>query len=170
MRKKYSPQFKQKIVKEYLDGNISYVKLAKKHNIPSASRIFEWVRYYQRFGESGLNLSSNSSEYSVDFKIRAIMMYESSERSYHEVALELGIKCPDNIRHWRKAYKDKGIKGLSTRLGRLSMSKNKDKSIDKKTQERIEELERENLLLQIKIEYLEQLRSLGKKKQTEKKQ
>ena len=35
-------------------------------------------------------------------------MYESSERSYNEVALELGIKCPDNIRHWRKAYKEKG--------------------------------------------------------------
>ncbi|WP_170140761.1 helix-turn-helix domain-containing protein [Oceanobacillus arenosus] len=51
---KYSEEFKMKIVTEYLQGNFGYVSLAKKYNISSTNRIYEWVRAYKSQGMDGL--------------------------------------------------------------------------------------------------------------------
>lgn len=48
----YSPEFKIKIVKEYLKGGISYESLIKKYNIKDTRQIRDWVKKYQEFGES----------------------------------------------------------------------------------------------------------------------
>ena len=39
---KYSYEFKQKVVSEYLKGDIGYKKLAKKHSIPSHETVRQW--------------------------------------------------------------------------------------------------------------------------------
>ena len=46
MRKnnRYSPEFKIKVVKEYLEGGISHDGLKNKYNIASKTQIFEWVK------------------------------------------------------------------------------------------------------------------------------
>ncbi len=41
--KKYSPEFKEKILKEYFDGTYGYETLAKKHGV-SWKTIETWVR------------------------------------------------------------------------------------------------------------------------------
>ena len=48
----YTPEFKIKLVKEYLKGGMSYNDLKSKYNIPSATPIKGWVKQYQEFGES----------------------------------------------------------------------------------------------------------------------
>ena len=48
----YTPEFKIKLVKEYLKGGISYNSLKNKYNIASKTQIFEWVKQYNEFGES----------------------------------------------------------------------------------------------------------------------
>ena len=40
---KYSLEFKLQVVTEYLNRKVSYESLAKKYNIPSNNRIYEWV-------------------------------------------------------------------------------------------------------------------------------
>ena len=54
MRKnnRYSPEFKIKVVKEYLEGGISHDGLKNKYNLASKTQIFEWVKQYNEFGES----------------------------------------------------------------------------------------------------------------------
>ena len=50
---KYSPEFKLKIVTEYLQGTLGCRALAKKYQIPSPSQIETWVRQYNQEGKNG---------------------------------------------------------------------------------------------------------------------
>ena len=47
----YTPELKLQIVKEYLNGNLSYDSIAKKYNIRSSTQVKSWVKQYQSFGE-----------------------------------------------------------------------------------------------------------------------
>ena len=108
---KYSYELKKKIVEEYLNGNASYKILAKKYQI-SVSQIERWVNNYKHFGDEGLIRSRNKRVYSVAFKLEAITRYETSECSYQQLALELGLTNPSIIANWRRQYREEGIEGL----------------------------------------------------------
>ena len=181
--KKYSLEFKMKIVAEYLTGTISLKSLANKYEIKSTYQLRQWLNAYKTLGIEGLKRSRKNKSYDVEFKLKAITIYESSEKSYQEVANELGLNNPSLIATWRKTYHEQGIGGLSQKQGRPSMSKNSSKKAkdisDKKISEassldilndldlankRIEELEYELKMQKIKNEYLELLRSLRQEK------
>ena len=67
--KKFSAEFKLKVVKEYLEGSLSYMRLAKKYDSLSDESIKNWVKYYQKLGVEGLKVKPQSSAYSVQFKM-----------------------------------------------------------------------------------------------------
>ena len=108
---KYSYELKKKIVEEYLSGKTSYSVLEDKYQIDE-SRIKNWVNNYKHFGDEGLMRSRNNREYSVEFKLEAITRYETSECSYQQLALELGLTNPSIIANWRRQYREEGIEGL----------------------------------------------------------
>ena len=171
---KYSYELKKKIVEEYLSGKSSYRDLAIKYQIEK-SVLRLWVNNYKYFGDKGLMRSRNNREYSVEFKLEAITRYETSECSYQQLALELGLTNPSMIVNWRKQYRERGIEGLqSHKRGRPVTKKNacnqlpksatKKEPLDASTREalenRIKELEAENEKLIIQKMFWEQLRSL----------
>ena len=171
---KYSYELKKKIVEEYLSGKTSYQALAMKYNIEkSALRL--WVNNYKHFGDEGLMRSRNNREYSVEFKLEAITRYETSECSYRQLALELGLTNPSMIVNWRRKYREEGLEGLRPHKRGRPVTKNKDRKqtrkplnesepLDASTREalenRIKELEAENEKLTIQKMFWEQLRSL----------
>ena len=173
---KYSYELKRKIVEEYLFGESSYPVLEDKYQIDE-SLIRRWVNNYKQFGDKGLMRSRNKREYSVEFKLEAITRYETSECSYQQLALELGLTNPSIIANWRRQYREEGIEGLrSHKRGRPVTKKDdrhqtpktskKSEPIDASTREalenRIKELEAENEILTIQKLYLEELRSLAR--------
>lgn len=173
---KYSYELKKKIVEEYLCGKTSYQALAMKYQIEK-SVLRLWISNYKNYGDEGLMRSRNNRAYSVEFKLEAITRYETSECSYRQLALELGLTNPSMIVNWRRQYREKGIEGLLPhKRGRPVTKKNdhnqppktvkKSESIDASTREelenRIKELEAENRKLTIQKMFWEQLRSLEK--------
>ena len=171
---KYSYELKKKIVEEYLSGKTSYQALAMKYNIEK-SALKLWVNNYKHFGDEGLMRSRNNREYSVEFKLEAITRYETSECSYRQLALELGLTNPSMIVNWRRKYREEGLEGLRPHKRGRPMTKNKDRKqtrkplnesepLDASTREalenRIKELEAENEKLTIQKMFWEQLRSL----------
>lgn len=173
---KYSYELKKKIVEEYLCGKTSYQTLAMKYQIEK-SVLRLWISNYKNYGDEGLMRSRNNRAYSVEFKLEAITRYETSECSYRQLALELGLTNPSMIVNWRRQYREKGIEGLLPhKRGRPVTKKNdhnqppktvkKSESIDTSTREelenRIKELEAENRKLTIQKMFWEQLRSLEK--------
>lgn len=171
---KYSYELKKKIVEEYLSGKTSYQALAMKYNIEK-STLRLWVNNYKHFGDEGLMRSRNNREYSVEFKLEAITRYETSECSYRQLALELGLTNPSMIVNWRRKYREEGLEGLRPHKRGRPVTKNKDRKqtrkplnesepLDASTREalenRIKELEAENEKLTIQKMFWEQLRSL----------
>ena len=171
---KYSYELKKKIVEEYLSGKTSYRVLESKYHVGN-SQILKWVNNYRHFGDEGLMRSRNNRAYSVEFKLEAITRYETSECSYQQLALELGLTNPSMIVNWRRQYREEGIEGLRSHKRGRPVTKKDDRNqapnpskssedLDASTREalenRIKELEAENRKLTIQKIYLGELRSL----------
>lgn len=167
---KYSFEFKCKIVQEYLNGKGGYTFLSKKYGLPDHTQLMKWVANYKAFGEKGLLRNKKINDYSVQFKMGAIELYLTTEISYRELALELGMTTPSLITSWVQAFRAEGIEGLSKPKGRPPQMKNDKKKIkaakksslpsDNKDLERIKELENQVLSLQIQNAFLKEWRSL----------
>ena len=127
---KYNTEFKMKVVKEYLEGNISYKELSKKYSIPDKHIVRTWVNAYESQGYDGLKVSRTNNNYSLDFKINVVNLYLTGEMSYQSLANELKINNPSIITRWVKEFREKGIEGLKPKKrGRpSSMTKDKNKN------------------------------------------
>ena len=171
---KYSTEFKKKIVDEYLKGNIGYRNLAKKYNTPGSKQIETWVAAFQRLGTEGISRSRQKKSYSFKFKLNAVELYLSTEISYKDLALQIKINNPSLLAQWVQRYRAVGVDGLKpNRRGRRP--KVPDKPIvvtpteSKEIQdERLKQLEEENLKLRIEVAYLKELRRLRLEQEAQK--
>jgi len=166
---KYSFEFKLKVVQEYLDGKGGYNYLTKVHSVKGKRQIQDWVNSYREFGEEGLLRKRKNTNYSVQFKLDAIELYQTSELSYREVANVLKINNPTLIANWMRKFRDDGIDGLSKTKGRPSALAEKKEQKKKRSiettpeeQDRIKELEKQVRSLQIENAFLKELRKLRK--------
>ncbi|WP_050616261.1 helix-turn-helix domain-containing protein [Bacillus testis] len=161
---KYSETFKLMVVKEYLEGKLGYTLLAQKHGLPCSTPIKRWVKNYEKFGEDGLRRKTKKSIYPVQFKLDVLSFMQRTGSSETETALHFGITNPPMIASWKKAFHEGGTEALDKPKGRPPMS---DKAKNKKTNKRSEQhemtyeqqLERENELLRLEVDYLKKLRA-----------
>ena len=164
---KYSYEFKKEIVEAYLKNEGGYEYLAKKYGIPSHTCIKVWINDYKNFGDSGLMRSRKQKTFSFEFKLSVVELYLTTELSYQELALKVGITNPSLIVRWVNAFRDAGPDALiSRKKGRpKSLKKPNAKTITEKPNndavtEYIKQLEAENLKLRIQNAYLKELRRL----------
>lgn len=163
---KYKYKFKYKVVREYLDSDVSYSFLRKKYGIKSNAQIDNWLNSYREFGKDGLRSVKKNKRYSVQFKLNAIELYLTSKKSYQEIANTLGMNNYSLIANWLRQFKEEGIDGLSKMKGRpTKMPKNKSKDLSQSDKDKIKELEAQLLTLKIENAYLKELRKLRKQEE-----
>lgn len=160
---KYNVEFKLKVVKEYLEGNIGYLSLAKKYNISNKSIIQRWVEAFKNQGYEGLEVKRKNKKYTLEFKLNTVNLYLTGEMSYQNLANELKINNPSIIARWVKEFREEGIEGLKAKKGGRpsnmpSTDKNKNlKTKSNKTKEELSEVEKlreENYWLQMEVDIL----------------
>ena len=167
---KYSYEFKQKVVQEYLNGKGSYEYISKQSNMPDKKQVRIWVNAYKELGKEGLMRSRKNKNYSFQFKLSVVELYLTSEVSYQELALSQGINNPSLVARWVNDFriagpdalrpKKKGRKKtLDIREFKKPSKPNEEQSIDTSA-EHIKELEDELLKLRIENAYLKELRRL----------
>ena len=185
---KYSTEFKMKVVKEYLESNISYKSLSDKYCIPSEKVIKTWVNAYKTQGYEGLKVKRENTQYTLEFKLNVVNLYLTGEMSYQSLANELKINNPSMIAKWVIDFREKGIEGLkSKKRGRPSkMSKSPKKSKDTKIEssaqltneednslneaqlkEKIKKLEEKNYWLQLENDAIKKKIELSQMTDTE---
>ena len=167
---KYSYEFKQKVVQEYLNGKGSYEYIAKQNNMPDNKQVRIWVNAYKELGKEGLMRSRKNKNYSFQFKLSVVELYLTSEVSYQELALSQGINNPSLVARWVNDFRIAGPDALRPKKkGRkktldIQEFKKPSKSDEEKpvdtSAEHIKELEDENLKLRIENAYLKELRRL----------
>jgi transposase len=164
---KYSFEFKLKVVQEYLDGKGGYIFLTKKYEISSDKQLKDWVNAYNALGPDGLMRSRKKQTYSFDFKLHVVELYLTTEVSYQELALQVGINNPSLLTKWVNDFRIAGPDALKPKgKGRRpNMAKSKDNIPLQDAKENVDarylkQLEDENLRLRIEIAYLKELRRL----------
>lgn len=164
---KYSFEFKLQVVHAYLNNEGSYPYISRKYGVPAWSNIKKWVNAYNKFGDEGLTRSRKNENYSFEFKLHVVELYLSTEVSYQELALSVGINNPPLITKWVNDFRIAGPDALRPkRKGRCSIvSKPKEiKQANNESQntdsEYLKQLEDENLKLRIENAYLKELRRL----------
>ena len=109
---KYSYEFKQKVVQEYLNGKGSYEYIAKQNNMPDNKQVRIWVNAYKELGKEGLMRSRKNKNYSFQFKLSVVELYLTSEVSYQELALSQGINNPSLVARWVNDFRIAGPDAL----------------------------------------------------------
>lgn len=169
---KYSAEFKLKIVQEYLQGHLGYKALAHKYNISSPNLIKDWVGKYRIMGQDGIQRSRKKEIYSFQFKLNAVELYLSTENSYLKLALQLNLKSVGTLVTWVQCYRAVGIEGLKPqRKGRRPKLPDKatiTPECNMNQDERLRQLEEENLKLRIEVAFLKGLRRLRQEQEAQK--
>lgn len=164
---KYSFEFKKKIVQAYLNGEGGYGYLARKYNVPAESNVKKWINSYKEFGDDGLLRSRKRENYTFQFKLYVIELYLTTEVSYQELALSLGINNPSLIVRWVNDYRIAGPdalkpkkKGRRRKVGKPKKIATDSSCVSNENTEYLKQLEEENLKLRIENAYLKELRRL----------
>ena len=163
---KYSYEFKKMIVDEYLCGHGGYGSLGEKHGIDE-SIVRRWVANYKHFGEEGLMRSRQQQVYTFEFKLHVVELYLTSELSYQELALQVGMPNSSQITRWVLDYKAAGVDALKTKKKGRKRKMDKDKLIHEiessdsdEQKELLKQLQEENLRLRIENAFLKEARRL----------
>ena len=167
---KHSYEFKKQLVSEYLDNQGSYASISQKHGMSSSCQLKTWVAAYQKLGDNGLKRSRSRKEYSFEEKLSVVESYLTSELSYQELALQMGINNPSMLARWVNDFKIAGPdalrphrkgrkKILSTSQSRETEAQVQHTEVDTRA-EHVKELEDELLKLRIENAVLKELRRL----------
>lgn len=158
---KYSPEFKLRIVNEYLQATLGYRSLAKKYQIPSQSQIETWVRQYKQEGKNGLQ-PKEKQVYTGEFKLNVLNYIKTTGASYSQTAIHFGISDIGTIANWNATFLKGGVEALLKPKGRSQSPMPKLKaSKQPKTLTREQQLEEEIKLLRIENEYLKKCHAHG---------
>ena len=167
---KHSYEFKKQLVSEYLDNQGSYASISQKHGMSSSCQLKTWVAAYKKLGDNGLKRSRYRKEYSFEEKLSVVESYLTSELSYQELALQMGINNPSMLARWVNDFKIAGPdalrphrkgrkKTLSTSQSRETEAQVQHTEVDTRA-EHVKELEDELLKLRIENAVLKELRRL----------
>lgn len=164
---KYSFEFKLAAVEAYERGEGGCGYLANKYGITNECTLRNWVKVYNEFGSDGLMRSRKQQTYSFEFKLHVVELYLTTEVSYRELALSVGMNNPSLIARWANDFRTDGPDALKPKKrGRRSEMK-KPKKNTKPANEKennqsdyLKQLEEENLKLRIENAYLKELRRL----------
>lgn len=170
---KYSFEFKLKVVHDYLSGIGGYRLLSAKYGLSNHEIIHKWVNAYKEFGVEGLRRKRQNKTYDSNFKLNAVNLYLTSEKSYREVANQLSLNNPSLITRWVRDYRQKGElafesnpRGRPRKEGTVAHSKvNKPKKELSKLERQLAETQKELLSLRVENEYLKGLRRLRMEQQ-----
>ena len=127
----------------------------------------KWVNAYKKMGSDGLIKSRKNQIYSFDFKLHMVESYLTTEVSYQELALSVGMNNPTLLTKWVNNFRIAGPDALKPKTKGRRSKVAKPKDISKPIAEKInidskylKQIEEENLKLRIENAYLKELRRL----------
>ncbi|MBM6841321.1 helix-turn-helix domain-containing protein [[Clostridium] spiroforme] len=162
---KYSKEFKEMVVQEYLQGLGSSCDLAAKYGIPNHSTVLNWINKYNSHRElkdyipKSEVYMANTLKVSMEKKIEIVKYCIDHNHDYKGTTEFYGGNYAQ-IYNWVKKYESKGEDGLEDRRGRRKSEKQLTDL--EKAQRRIAELERINRRKEMELELLKKRRSLRK--------
>lgn len=105
---KYSKEIRIQICEDYLSGGSSSSEIAQKLKMSKygRSRIFDWVKQYQAFGEKAFDERPKNNSYTKAFKLMVIQEYLNSYTSLRDLSIKYRIPSSGTILQWVMKYNE----------------------------------------------------------------
>ena len=165
-KKSYSKQFKQKAVKEYLEGKGSLEDLAVRYGIPSHATILQWTRKYNNhielrdYDPKPEVYMAQRRKTTFDERLEVVKYCLDHDRRIADTASV--YKCSyAQVRSWLIKYDKDGEDGLKDRRGKHR--KEEELSDLEKAQRKILRLEKEKEEFRRKYELLKKAEELERR-------
>ena len=181
--KKYSKEFKLKLVEEYLSGQSTTLEICYKYGMLSHSVVKRWIKKYNNgiefkdYNPKRGIYAMKSRKTTLEERVEIVKYVLTNDNDYKGAAEKYCVPYA-NVYQWVMKYNKSGDAGLSDNRGRPSSKKitqvlseveKKDIEIEK-MKRKLEYLELENRVLKKNIEIQEQMkrdsRLLGRKTNT----
>ena len=121
--RRYTKEFKQKVVDEYLSGNYSQDYLTAKYNITSHTVVENWIRRYNE-GIENKDYCPNNEVYAmksrkttIEERLEIVNYVLNNNNDYKGAAKKYFVPYA-NVYQWVLKYNKFGKEGLSDRRGR----------------------------------------------------
>ena len=102
-KQKLRPEEKEKIVRRYLEGEVSISGAAEEFSVGRTS-VQEWIVQYKAEGIAAFLPHKCNRKYSPELKLQAIQDYLSGGGSLLEVSKKYGLRNKRQLQDWMKVY------------------------------------------------------------------
>lgn len=150
--RRYTKEFKEKVVLAYLNGEGSLMDLAVQYDIPSDRTIRAWIKRYTE-GKENQTYSPNPEVYrmknrktTMEERIQIVKDHFENQLTYKETALKYQVPY-HNVYQWIQKYKEHGPDGLVDGRGRGKPETTQTK--EEKLQAELKRLEARNQWLEM---------------------
>ena len=99
---RFTPEEKEKIVIDYIEGNKSRSQICEELSISSRA-LLDWTELYKKHGISGFAKKLRNNSYTKEFKLQLVSEYIRGEGSSVDLGLKYDIH-PSVLRRWSKMY------------------------------------------------------------------
>lgn len=119
----YTKEFKEKIVKEYMNGNGSINDLSIKYDIPSPTTISNWIIGYNSYVElkdynpKGDVCMTKSRKTTLEERIEIVQYCLDHDKEYKLTAEHFDVSYAQ-VYQWVKKYLESGAEGLTDKRGK----------------------------------------------------
>ena len=158
----YSKELKTSAVNDYLNGKGSLHNICTKYGIRSSTQLKNWIKVYNSGGilkiSTGGAYMKKARSTTLDERLKIVAECLANDKNYGAMALK--YQCSyQQVRNWVKRYEEMGSKGLEDRRGRRAGAL-PSRTPEEELRDRIAELERKNLDLQMENDLLKKVREL----------
>jgi transposase-like protein len=102
-KSKFSPEIKELIVLDYLNGKKSVAQLCTDYDTGERI-IFEWINKYRDKGIDAFIPMSRNNTYTKEFKNHVVLAYLNGEGSLEDLAIKYNVPAHSTIRSWVNKY------------------------------------------------------------------
>lgn len=162
----YSPELKEKVVKEYLSGTGSLLMLCEKYKIRSTTQLLRWIKRYNRHKDfkrrGGHYNMTKARKTTKEERVKIAKECLAANRNYGEIADKYQVSY-QQVYGWTNKFAELGISGVEDRRGQRT-SKQEPRTEEEELKVKIAQLEHENYLLKMERDFLKKLEALERRR------
>jgi len=164
--RKYTPELKEKAVKEYLSGNGSLLALCEKYKIRSKTQILRWIKMYNRHEEfiqrGGHRNMTKARKTTQEERVIIAKECLATDRDYGEIAKKYQVTY-HQVYAWTNKFAELGISGVEDRRGKRT-SQQEPRTEEERLKIKLAQLEHEIYLLKMERDFLKKLEALERRR------
>ena len=161
----YSKKLKLSAINGYLNEKGSLSAICTKYGIRSKKQLIDWIKVYNSGGilktSTGGAYMKKAKNTTLDERLKIVTDCLANDKNYGAMALKYDCSY-QQVRNWVIRYEKMGQAGLEDRRGRRIASL-PSRTPEEELRDKIAELERRNLDLQMENDLLKKVRELERR-------